>query len=435
MIAGSRVPAVGGERDVPAPDPIATAYLELALRLDQRIPGLVDGYSGPAAIKARIDTEQLRPPERLVADAIELAGRLESEVHDPVRREWLGLQVAALETHARLLAGETFGYLDQVRRLFGMAPRARGEAAFAGAVAELDRRLPGTGDLRDRLTAWDARWVIRPDRVAAVGDWLVAVFRERAQPVFGLPSGEGLRLSLVTGQPWSGYNWYDGGLRSRVDLNVDLPIRGPDLVATLAHETYAGHHLEHAWREAEQVERLGRLEASVMLINAPECLISEGLAEVGRRLIVDPAGEAELLVELIGRAGLPEAADLARAREMADLAVAVGPPRSALRAADVDAALLLHVDGLAVDAVGAWLERVALVPPERVARKLAFISHPQWRTYVFVYADGAELLSAWLDAVPERDRPARLRRLLVEPVSLPTIVRETTMATDAGGAA
>ncbi len=432
MTSGSRLPAVGGERDVPAPDPIAAAYLELALRLDQRTPGLVDGYYGPAEIKARVDTEQLRPPARLVADAIELATRLESEVADPARREWLRLQVVALETHARLLAGETFGYVEEVTRLFGVGPRARGEAVFAGTVAELDRRLPGAGDVHERLAAWDARWVIPSDRVATVGAWLVGTLRGRAEPVFGLPAGEALRLSLVTGQPWSGYNWYDGGLRSRVDLNVDLPIRGPDLVATLAHETYAGHHLEHAWREAELVERLGHLEASAMLINAPECLISEGLAEVGRRLILDPADEADLLVELTDRAGLPDARDPAAAREMADRAVALGPIRAALRAVDVDAALLLHVDGWGRAEVGAWLERVALLPPERAARKLEFISHPMWRTYAFVYADGAELLSRWLAAVPERDRPGRFRRLLVEPVSLPTILRESTVSDPRG---
>jgi hypothetical protein len=429
---GLRLPAVGGERDVPAPDPIAAAYLELALRLDQRIPGLVDGYYGPAAIKASVETEQLRPPARLVADATELAARLGSEVADPARREWLRLQVGGLETHARLLAGETFGYVDEVTRLFGTGPRARGEAVFAGAAAELDACLPGTGDVRERLAAWDARWVVPPDRVARVGAWLVEALRGHAERVFGLPAGESLRLSVVTGQPWSGYNWYDGGLRSRVDLNVDLPIRGPDLVATLAHETYGGHHLEHAWREAELVERHGQLEASAMLINTPECLISEGLAEVGRRLILEPACEADLLVELIERAGLP-ASDPAAASEMAERAVAIGPLRAALRAADVDAALMLHVEGRARDEVGAWLERVALLPPERAARKLEFISHPLWRTYVFVYADGAELLSGWLAALPERDRPARFRRLLVAPVSLPVIVRESTARADPVG--
>ena len=50
-----RVPAVGGTRMVPAPDAIARDYILLGLRLDQHIPGLVDGYFGPADLKARVD--------------------------------------------------------------------------------------------------------------------------------------------------------------------------------------------------------------------------------------------------------------------------------------------------------------------------------------------------------------------------------------------
>ena len=53
-------PAVGGERNVPVPDPFARDYILLGLRLDQHIPGLVDGYFGPAALKAaqRADSDE-----------------------------------------------------------------------------------------------------------------------------------------------------------------------------------------------------------------------------------------------------------------------------------------------------------------------------------------------------------------------------------------
>jgi hypothetical protein len=64
-VTGARraaVPAVGGERLVPAPDPIARDYILLALRLDQHVDGLVDGYFGPAALKGQVETEQLRRP-------------------------------------------------------------------------------------------------------------------------------------------------------------------------------------------------------------------------------------------------------------------------------------------------------------------------------------------------------------------------------------
>ena len=146
-----RVPAVGGQRDVPAPDAIASDYLLLALRLDQRIPGLVDGYFGPADLKAQVDLEQLRPPARLVEDAARLVDRLDAEVADPARRDWLRVQLVALAAHARALAGEAVPYLDLVERCFDAAPVRRGDGFFEPIAAELDAVVPGRGDLRDRL--------------------------------------------------------------------------------------------------------------------------------------------------------------------------------------------------------------------------------------------------------------------------------------------
>jgi hypothetical protein len=48
------------------------------------------------------------------------------------------------------------------------------------------------------------------------------------------------------------------------------------------------------------------------------------------------------------------------------------------------------------------------------AKRLAFIEHPLWRTYVFVYAEGEALLARWLAEVPESERVARFGRLLHE---------------------
>ena len=79
---------------------------------------------------------------------------------------------------------------------------------------------------------------------------------------FDLPPGDDLAVTLVTAQPWSGYNWYDGGYRSRVDFNLDLPVQLPRFVGVVAHETYPGHHLEHASKEAVLVEQLGHGESS-----------------------------------------------------------------------------------------------------------------------------------------------------------------------------
>jgi hypothetical protein len=404
-------------RQVPAADPIAEDYILLALRLDQRIPGLVDAYFGPAELKARVDMEQPRSPARSRADAAALAERVAQELADTERRDWLTAQLRALEAHAAGLAGEPLPYEELVTRSMGFAPPRHDEAEFREARVALDARLPGVGPIDDRLAAWDRELEIPIERLPAVVDWLVGRFRERAARQFGLPDGEDLRVALVTGQPWSGYNWFDGGRRSRVDINTDLPVRAPDLVDTVAHETFPGHHLEHAWKEADLVDGQARLEASILIINTPECPISEGLADLGTEFAAPPSERADLLVELFERAGLAVADDAGRARQTAELAVAISGPRGAISAIRGNAAFLRHADGRSHDEVLAYLQDVGGYTPELAAKRLEFIEHPLWRTYVFVYAEGEALLRRWLEAAPAPERVARFGRLLHEQVT------------------
>ena len=424
-------PALGGEAQVPVPDPIATDYLLLALRLDQHLPGFVDGYFGPARLKAQVDLESLRAPALLAADAGRLAERVGAEIDDPRRRAWLSAQLGAIQANAQALVEAPAGfsgpaYLAHVARCFDWTPQRRPAELFETARAEIDRLLPGSGPTIDRVDRWDARLVVPPDRLPSIVEWLVAIFRDRAAATFGLPAGETLRVGLVRDQPWAGYNWYDGNLRSRVDLNTDLPIRAPDLVSVLAHETYPGHHLEHAWKEAQLVRLEDRLECSILLINTPECLVSEGLADLGRRFAVPATdeAEAELIAELFQRAGLVEAAHSAGAANLARTTMALRGPRSRLGDYSVNAALRRHVDGADHDTVRDELEQIALLTHERAEKRLEFIEHPLWRTYVFVYSEGEALLRRWLEAVPEADAPARFGRLLREQISPATIVAE-----------
>ncbi|HEY7827777.1 MAG TPA: hypothetical protein VIB99_06055, partial [Candidatus Limnocylindrales bacterium] len=394
-------PGLGGDHLVPSPDGIATAYLLLALRLDQRLPGFVDGYFGPAALKAQVDLEPLRPAARLADEAAGLAARVAAEIDDPLRRAWLTGQLRAIEANARTLAEAPGGrtgadYLEHVARSFDWLPARRPAALFTDAQSEIQRLLPGPGPVADRLEAWDNGLVVPVERLPAVIDWLVERFRRQAAETFGLPPGEGLRVSLVRDQPWAGYNWYDGNLQSRVDLNLDLPIRAPNLIGLIAHESYPGHHLEHAWKELRLVREERRLECSIVLLNTPECLIGEGLADLGRRFAVPADQEAGLLEELLDRSGIPTGADGPALPELAAIAIALREPRSQLRQFEVNAALRRHVDGAAHDTVRRELETTALLAPKRAEKLLDFIEDPLFRTYVFVYPEGEALLRRWL---------------------------------------
>ncbi len=204
-------------------------------------------------------------------------------------------------------------------------------------------------------------------------------------------------------------------------INTDLPLHASDLLGTVAHETYPGHHLEHAWKEADLVDGQGRLESSILLINTPECLVSEGLANLARRFVVPASEQADLLVAVYERAGLAVAADVAAAREAAERTIALTGPRHALAAVRGNAAMLRHADGRTHEEVLDYLQAVGRYAPATAAKRLEFIEHPLWRTYVFVYAEGEALLARWVDAVPAEERPARFGRLLHEQLTVGSI--------------
>lgn len=415
--APEMVSAVGGTRLVPAPDPIAADYILLGLRLDQHIPGLVDAYFGPADLKARVDMEQLRSPARLSKDVASLADRVAREIDEGDRREWLTAQLVALDAHARALAGEPLPYPEYVERCMGFAPRRHDDSAFDDAVSAIDALLPGRGSVANRLEAWDRDLEVPLDRLPSVAEWLVERFRRRAQRDLGLPEGESLRVSIVRDQPWIAYNWYEGGRRSRVDINVDLPVTVPDLVVTVAHETYPGHHLELSWKEADLIDRDHRLEVSMLLTNTPEGPVSEGLARYGTRLASPLDERADLLIELFDRAGIAVAADSAAAREIAERAVALAAPREILNGAVDEAALRRHADGRSPREVSRYLREVGRYSREVAAKRLAFIEDPLSRLYVFAYEEGEELIARWVETGEAPDRVGRFSRLLHEQVT------------------
>jgi hypothetical protein len=83
-----------------------------------------------------------------------------------------------------------------------------------------------------------------------------------------------------------------------------------------------------------------------------------------------------------------------------------------------------HADGRSSDEVLEYLARVGRFPPDGAAKRLEFIEHPLWRTYVFVYHEGEALLRQWVDQAPDGNRAARFGRLLHEPLTPAAIAAE-----------
>lgn len=388
-------------------DTLAREYLLLSLAADQLQPGIVDAYYGPAQIRREAERAAVTA-NGLIDRTSRLRDRVSAELTGQ-RATWLTAQLVALETMARRLGGEEIDYLDEVERCFDARAEATPGHEYEMIHAELDALLPPGPDLPARLALRNERLSIRRERLQPAIDLALGEIAGRCQRHFPIPVGESLTVSLVSDQPWAAYNWYDGGLSSRIEVNTDLPVRATSLIAMLAHEAYPGHHLEHAWKEQRLGRELDRAESTVQLINTPESYVSEGLAELGWQYVFDSGEWQEVLLAICERAGLDMTPERAEQEWRIERAL------HGLGRGSGDAALLLHVEQWPVERVRRWLEDEALRTPEQSAKDVEFINHPLWRAYVFCYAGGEELLQRWCAAAgaPAAQR-GRFLRLLTE---------------------
>ena len=225
----------------------------------------MDGYFGPPRLQAEVEGEtEARSAAQLADDARTLAQALPRAGYDPQREAFLQRQVGALETVARRAAGETMSLTAEVEACFDVHPVRTGEAEFRAALRQLDRLLPGSGAVRERMLAWRRRFELPVSAVLPLVHRLQAELRRRTAALVPLPDGESVSFELVSDKPWSGYNWYLGKFRSRVELSTDLPLKAHTLPGLVAHEAYPGHHTERAVKEAKLWREQGRLECSIL---------------------------------------------------------------------------------------------------------------------------------------------------------------------------
>src|SRR4051794_2177632 len=93
--------------------------------------------------------------------------------------------------------------------------------------------------------------------------------------------GEKFTVEYVTNKSWSGYNWYQGGFRSLIQVNTDLPIYIDRAVDLACHEGYPGHHVYNALLEQHLVRDRGWVEFTIYPLFSPQSLIAEGTANYG----------------------------------------------------------------------------------------------------------------------------------------------------------
>jgi hypothetical protein len=367
---------------------VVQRYLQLGLRLGRLEEGLVDTYFGPAEVAEAVAAEPEPTPAAVAAEADVLL--------DELPDGWLRDQVVGVRTYAGVLAGEVYGFAEEMLGCYGVRPTYTDEAVFEAAHQRLSELLPGSDPLVRRYHAWRESMLVPADRIAP----MVATVMERArawtEELIALPAGEGVELELVHDQPWTGFNLYLGGMRGRVSVNADMPRSAMEMLHLTLHETYPGHQAERALKDQRLAREQGRLEETLVLGPTPQSLIAEGIAELGVDLVLSsPAGPS--IADGFG-------IDF-------DLALAVEDAVQPLRWAEVNAAMLRTDSGLSDADVHAYLCRWGLMEDHLADHVIRFMSAPGNRTYLAVYPAGRDWCRAYVDGDLDR-----FRQLLTEQV-------------------
>ncbi len=386
---------------------VVRSYLELGLRLGRHVDGLVDAYYGPPELAAGVEAESLQDTVALAADAEAILAALPGSGLQDDRQGWLGDQLRGLRTYAGVLAGESIAYSDEVERCYGVRPRATPETVFEEIHSRLDGLLPPGGALLERYESWRETTFVPREKIVPALERIVVVLRERTEALYGLPEGESLTVEAVENEPWLAFNYYLGGARSRVVVNVDHPIAAGELINLAAHETFPGHHTEHAWKERRLLDERGWLEEGIQLVPTPQALVSEGIAEVGPGIVLDGATTAAVTAVLLEHG----------ARYDDALAGAIAAARRGIRGVSINAALAIHEQGLSRDEAEAYVARWALVTPARAKQSVDFLTDPVWRAYGITYGEGRRLVEALVG-----DDEVAFGRLLVEQIRVGELV-------------
>jgi hypothetical protein len=370
--------------------------LTLGLRLGKHVDGLVDSYYGPPELQEQVDAEGQVDVAQLAADADALLAELPDG--------WLADQVHGCATYAHVLAGDEISYSDEVEGCYGVRPTRVAETVYEEVHARLDELLPSGGSLFERREAWRDRHLCPGDKAVAVLNDLLPVLRARTSSLVDLPPGERLTLEPVQDEPWWAFNYYQGNLQSRVVLNTDVSTSGLDALHLAAHEVYPGHHTEHALKEQLLARDQGLIEETMQLVPTPQAVLSEGIAEAGLDIVLDEAGREEAY-EIIRSHGIH--------LDDPPLAEQIATDADGLGTVGLNAALMIHEDGVSQAEAAAYVEKWGLVTPERARRAIRFVTDPTWRAYVITYTAGQELCNAYIGG-----DPARLRALLTEHVRI-----------------
>jgi len=398
---------------------IAEGYVKLVLEIGKYDPLYVDAYYGPKEWKPKEENLQFDSTahDKLINTAdsllneLELLSEFSANELETLRYRYLYKQLFAVKTKIIILNGSILPFDLESRALYDVSPTEEKEADFQIVIDELDKILPGKGDIGERITKFKKEFEVPKDKIVAVFDAAIKECKKRTSKYITFPAGEKFKAEYVVGKPWGAYNWYKGKLFSVIQIATDFPVYIESAVGTAAHEGYPGHHVYNTLLEQNLVKNKGWVEYTIYPLYSPQSLIAEGTAVVGEEMLFPGNERMEFEKEVLFPLAKLDTTN-------ADLYYKVISLQEKLSNAGVLAAKNYLNGDWTKDETVAWLQKFQLRTKERAEKFLSFIE--TFRSYVVTYKMGEVIVREYVERNGGTDdNLARKWEILTKLISTP----------------
>lgn len=378
-------------------DQIAENYVKLVLNIGQYDADFVDAYYGPKEWRDNLKKDlqfdstafkDLSEKTDELLNELESLGKYKANELEMLRFKYLYKQLLACKTKVFMLSGTNLPFDEETVALYDAKAPVHNDDYFKSAITELDKILPGRGDIAARLNDFKTKFVIPTEKLKDVFNAAIKECRTRTLKRIKLPETESFKVEYVKNKPWGAYNWYKGNYFSVIEVNTDLPIFIDRAVDLAAHEGYPGHHVYNALLEYNLAGKRNWVEFRVYALFSPQSLIAEGTANYGIAMVFP--GDERIQFEkevLFPLAGLnPDEADLYY--KVLDL-------QKSFSYAGNEAARN-YLDGKwNREQTVSWLQKNSLRTKESADKYVSFIE--QYRSYVINYNLGMDIVKDYIE--------------------------------------
>jgi len=278
-----------------------TEFLLLPLRIDKHNKGYVDFYIGPKKLKKIVENEVITSPNKLLTDCKALQKDLFKQGYDKKRERYLEKMLTAMRTSIEILNGIDIPIKEQFLNFYDVPLLPVNEAKLINLKEEFNKAYGGFEGLKEKMNDLRIRRTVPEAEVFVLFKKALNIVKLRTIELFVdiLPKKERIFINLVKNKnvdevKWACYNWYLGNFRSRIDVNPNFNIYWTTILSTAAHEGYPGHHMEFSIKEQKLYRELNQFEHSILLLNSPKLIISEGIAEIALNILFNPQEQAEI---------------------------------------------------------------------------------------------------------------------------------------------